>query len=190
MRFGRCVFMKVSDEELVEIIKTQNDPMQSGETALLISRFSPVIRVKAAKLHTKDIESEDLCQEGYLALFDAIRGFDGSKGSFSAYAGKCISNRMISAAVKARGDMVKDDDFDFTLVPDGSGSTDDYLISKEDNDAVAEKMLTLLSELEYNVFRKYLDGYSYKQIAEKMGITPKSADNALSRAKKKLRELL
>ena len=36
----------------------------------------------------------------------------------------------------------------------------------------------------------YLDGFSYKQIAEKMNITPKSADNALSRARKKLRQLL
>ena len=182
--------MKVTDEELVGIIKTQTDPMQSGETALLISRYSPVIRIKAAKLHNKSIESEDLCQEGYLALFDAIRGFDGGKGSFSAYAGKCISNRMITAAAKARGNLVKDDDFDLTLVPDSSTSTDDYLISKEDNTAMTEKMLTSLSQLEYNVFRQYLEGYSYKQIAEKMGITAKSADNALSRAKKKLKELL
>lgn len=182
--------MKVSDEELVGIIKTQADPMQSGETALLISRYSPVIRIKAAKLRNKAIESEDLCQEGYLALFDAIRGFESCKGSFSAYAGKCISNRMINAAVKARGEFVKDDDFDLTLVPDGGTSTDDYLIYKEDNDALTEKMLTSLSELEYNVFRRYLDGYSYKQTAEILGITPKSADNALSRAKKKLKELL
>ncbi len=164
--------------------------MQSGETALLISRYSPVIRFKAAKLRNKSIDSEDLCQEGYLALFDAIRGFDLNKGSFSAYAGKCISNRMISAAVKARGEFVKDDDFDFTTVPDSGTSTDDYLITKEDNNAITEKMLTSLSELEYNVFRRYLDGYSYKQTAEVLGITPKSADNALSRAKKKLKELL
>lgn len=182
--------MKVTDEELIGIIKTQSDPMQSGETALLISRYSPIIRIKAAKLHNKEIESEDLCQEGYLALFDAIRGFDDSRGSFSAFAGKCISNRMINAAVKARSALEKADDFDFTLIPDGSTSTDDYLISKEDNNAVIEKMLTSLSELEYNVFRQYLDGYSYKQIAEKMGITAKSADNALSRAKKKLKEVL
>ena len=182
--------MKVTDEELVGIIKTQTDPLQSGETALLISRYSPVIRIKAAKLRNKNIDSEDLCQEGYLALFDAIRGFDFGKGGFSAYAGKCISNRMITAAVKARGEFVKDDDFDLASVPDTATSTDDYLISKEADDALTEKMLTCLSELEYNVFRLYLDDYSYKQIAEKMGITAKSADNALSRAKKKLKELL
>ena len=182
--------MKVTDEELVGIIGTQPDPMQSGETALLISRYSPVIRLKAANLHTKDIEYEDLCQEGYLALFDAVRAYDSSKGAFSSFAGKCISNRMINAAAKARGNLEKADNFDFTLVPDSRASTDDYLISKEDDLAITEKMLTLLSEKEYKVFRLHIDGYSYRQIAEKMGITPKSADNALSRAKKKLKELL
>jgi len=182
--------MKVTDEELVGIIRTRPDPMQGGETALLISRYSPVIRLKAAKLRNKDIDTEDLCQEGYLALFDAIRAYDSSKGAFSTFAGRCISNRMINAAAKARGSLEKADNFDFTLVPDGSTSTDDYLISKEDDTALTEKMLMVLSEKEYNVFRLYLDGYSYKQIAEKTGITPKSADNALSRAKKKLKELL
>ena len=182
--------MKVTDEELVGLIRTQPDPMHSGETALLISRYSPVIRLKAAKLHNKDIESEDLCQEGYLALFDAVKAYDSSKGGFSAFAGKCISNRMINAAAKARGSLEKADNFDFTLVPDESTSTDDYLISKEDDLALTEKMLTMLSEMEYKVFRLHLDGYSYRQIAETMNITPKSADNALSRARKKLRELL
>ncbi|MCR4780877.1 MAG: sigma-70 family RNA polymerase sigma factor [Ruminiclostridium sp.] len=182
--------MKVTDEELVGIIRTQPDPLQSGETALLISRYSPVIRLKAAKLRNKDIESEDLCQEGYLALFDAIRAYDSTKGTFSAFAGRCISNRMINSAAKARGRLEKADNFDFTLVPDSAAPTDDYLISKEDDTAVTEKMLTLLSKKEYNVFRLHLDGYSYRQIAEKLGIPPKSADNALSRAKKKLKELL
>ena len=167
--------MKVSDEELTKIINSQTDPMQSSEMALLISRYSPAIRIKAAKLKNKNIEPEDLCQEGYLALFEAVRAFDPEKGSFSACAGTCINNSMKNAVI---------------LVPDESGSADEYLITKEDNDEIAEKLLTLLTEKEYDVLRLYLDGYSYKQIAEKMGISQKSVDNGLSRARKKLKELL
>ena len=181
--------MKVSDEELVGIIKEQPDPMQSSEMALLISRYSHIIRIKAAKLHTKEVEFEDLCQEGYLALFDALRAFDPTKGSFSAFTGTCIANRMKNAVIKAHGKFEKDDDFDLAQIPDEGSSADDYIITKED-DAVVEHLLSFLTHKEYSVMKLFLDGYSYKQIAEKLGITPKSADNALSRARKKLKALL
>ncbi len=181
--------MRVTDEELVGIIRKQPDPMQSSEMALLISRYSHIIRLKAVKLGTKDIESEDLCQEGYLALFDALRAFDEKKGSFSAFAGTCISNRMKNAVIKARGKLTKDDDFDIGQVADEGTSADDYIISKEANEGV-EHLLSFLSPLEYDVMKLFIDGYSYKQIAEKLSITPKSADNALLRARKKLKQLL
>ena len=182
--------MKVSDEELVGIIKERPDPMQSSETALLISRYSRVIRIKAAKLHTSDTDPEDLCQEGYLALFDAVRAYDGTKGLFSAFAGRCIENRMKNAVLKGRGKLEKDEDFDVTLIADESAAAEDYVITKENDDEIVEMLLSHLTEKEYNVLKLYIDGYSYKQIAEKMDISVKSADNALSRARKKLRELL
>ena len=181
--------MRVSDEELVIKIRNQPDPMQSSEMALLISRYSPVIRIKAVKLCTSDIEPEDLCQEGYLALFDALRTFDVNKGVFSVFAGICITNRMKNAVAKAHGKLKKDDDFDLGQVPDEGSSADDYIITKEDNEVV-EQLLSFLSQKEYSVMKLFLDGYSYKQIAEKLNITPKSADNALSRARKKLKQLL
>ena len=83
----------------------------------------------------------------------------------------------------------KDDDFDLAQIPDAGSSADDYIITKEDNEVV-EHLLSFLSQKEYSVMKLFLDGYSYKQIAEKLDITPKSADNALSRARKKLKALL
>lgn len=181
--------MKVSDEELAGIIRDQSDPMHSSEMALLISRYSPVIRLKASKFRNTDIEYEDLCQEGYLALFDALEAFDAAKGTFSAFAGTCIANRMKNAVIKAHGRFEKDDGFDLAQIPDENLSADDYVITKEDAETV-EHLLSFLSQKEYSVMKLFLDGYSYKQIAEKLGISPKSADNALSRARKKLKSLL
>ncbi len=182
--------MKAADEELIAAIREQSDPMHSSEMALLISRYSRVIRLKASRLRSTDIETEDLCQEGYLALFDAVRAFDESKGKFSTFVGKCITNRMKNVVVKAHGKLEKADDYDLELIPDDSGSADDYLITKEDDGEISRKLLSLLTEKEYSVLRLYLDGYSYKQIAEKMDITPKSADNALTRARNKLKAVL
>ena len=44
------------------------------------------------------------------------------------------------------------------------------------------------TDMEKRIFSLYLLGYSYRQIGERMQISPKSADNALQRAKKKLRD--
>ncbi len=46
-----------------------------------------------------------------------------------------------------------------------------------------------LSQFEQNVVNLYIEGMSYQQIAEHLGRTPKSIDNALQRIKKKLGEL-
>ncbi len=181
--------MKAADEELVGFIRNQSDPMNSSEMALLISRYSPVIRIKASKLRSRDIDQEDLCQEGYLALFDSIRAYDSTKGSFASFAGICIANRMKNAVIKAHGRLEKDDSFDLETVPDAQTSADEYIISKEDNEVV-EHLLSFLSPKEYSVMKLFLEGFSYKQIAEKLDITPKSTDNALSRARKKLKQLL
>jgi DNA-binding NarL/FixJ family response regulator len=45
----------------------------------------------------------------------------------------------------------------------------------------------LLSELEYAVFRLEFEGYTTKDIALKLGKTPKSVDNAKARIAKRLR---
>jgi RNA polymerase sporulation-specific sigma factor len=45
---------------------------------------------------------------------------------------------------------------------------------------------TALSDLESRVLSLYLDGYSYEQIAERIGCDTKTVDNALQRVKRKV----
>ena len=47
-----------------------------------------------------------------------------------------------------------------------------------------------LTDLEYRVWAAHLAGFSYADIAAKWGISPKSAENALARARRKLVQLL
>ena len=46
----------------------------------------------------------------------------------------------------------------------------------------------LLSHKEQTVLQLYSSGLSYKEISKELGCTLKSVDNALSRAKRKLKE--
>lgn len=176
---------------LVDIVHKQRAPMQSAEMAQLIYRYTRSIRVKAARLRNSEIDSDDLLQEGFLGLLDAIRSYRFERGSFSVFANACISNRMMSAARKAGKDsFASADDFDLEQISDERTCAEDYVILKERNAELYAKLEALLSKKEYETLRLYLAGFSYKEIAERLDITEKSVDNSLSRAKQKLKSRL
>lgn len=180
--------MAVSDEALVSIIRNQPAPMQTKEMALLTYRYARIIRIKASKLKTADIEADDLQQEGFIALFSAVKAYSSDKGSFSSFADVCIGNRMKNAVLRARR-YEKAEDYDFEQIQDDSAPTDDFVILKEYNTELFKRLSQILSQREFSVIGLYMNGYSYKQIAEKLGTSVKSVDNSLSRARQKLKKL-
>ena len=68
---------------------------------------------------------------------------------------------------------------------DGIGNPEQMMIDQENVAQFWEKLRTHLSKMEREVLDQYLAGFHYQQIAEKMGKSPKSIDNALSRIKNK-----
>jgi RNA polymerase sporulation-specific sigma factor len=62
----------------------------------------------------------------------------------------------------------------------------DLVISAERIRALQEHFDTVLSDLEAEVLRLYVDGKSYQEIAEVLQRHVKSIDNALQRIKRKL----
>jgi RNA polymerase sporulation-specific sigma factor len=48
----------------------------------------------------------------------------------------------------------------------------------------------ILSPLEMEVLRKYIEGKSYNEVAEELNRSVKSVDNALQRVKNKLEKLI
>ena len=60
------------------------------------------------------------------------------------------------------------------------------VVSSERMGAMRDSMATLLSGLEVDVLRLYVEGRSYQEIGEELGRHVKSIDNALQRIKRKL----
>ncbi len=158
-------------------------------TALLISKYIPLIKAKANCFRNRCVEADDLISEGFLGLLSAIRSYNPEKGSFSALASVCISNKMKSAVTKGSDTFLKMslDESAIEEISDGNPNTEDLIILKEQNNEMLKQVDELLSEREREVFYLYLSAYSYNQIAEKLNISPKSVDNAITRAKAKLR---
>ncbi len=183
--------MALTDEELVGVLQNHTSPMESPEISLLIYRYSRIIRIKASKLKKSvNIDDDDLFQEGVLGLLNAVRAYKSEKGKFQSFAEVCIVNRMKNAVSKSTNGYTVAEDYDFEQITDESALTEDYVILKERNDELFEKLEKLLSKKELAVLQLYLEGFSYKQIASKLSVSIKSVDNSLSRSKQKLKQWL
>lgn len=178
----------VDDEQLLKSISDASDSTERSEkTSELISRYMRIIKIKAKKMRSNRVEADDLVSEGFLGLLNAIRSYSPEKGKFSAFANICIANKMKSAVMKSNNQLTLADDFDFDEIEDAKASTEDLVILKEQNKEIYDKLNTLLSKRERDVLSLYIGACSYNDIAEKLNISIKSVDNALSRARAKLK---
>ncbi len=183
--------MALTDEELVLAFQSCPAPMESTEISSLIYRYSRIIRLKASKLKKNaDIDSDDLFQEGVLGLIEAARQYRTEKGRFQPFAEVCIVNRMKNVLIKSARGLTVAEDYDFEQLRDDGAKTEENLILKEQSAELSAKLSKLLSKRELSVLSLYLEGFSYKQIAEKLAVPVKSVDNSLSRAKQKLKKWL
>jgi RNA polymerase sporulation-specific sigma factor len=125
-------------------------------------------------------------------LLSAIRTFNENDGKFSSYANVCIDNRIKSVFGRKLSDgnkyvALSDGNFNISLTPDRH-LTEELVIEKENETEIAGFLSEILSETELKVFNLYLNSYSYNAIASRLSISVKSVDNALSRARGKLRK--
>ena len=74
-----------------------------------------------------------------------------------------------------------------TLSGDIMDNPEQLIINQENLQLFWERLRERLSAMERQVLDEYLSGLNYRQIAEKMGKSPKAIDNALSRIKSKIR---
>ena len=176
----------LSDGELVWHIR-------SGEyeyLQTLINRYMPYIKSVASRFN--QFESEDIIQEGRMAIFSATKVFDGEKASFSTFVKLCI-NRAVGDYVKAFSVKKRIPQKLITSIEDLELSIDEnpekLVIDKESYDLLSKKLKERLSDLEYKVLREFLAGASYVESAQKLKISQKSYDNALKRIRNKLKSL-
>ena len=180
------------DRKLISLLRSGTE----NALAVLISRYMGLVRAKAGACTIQGYETDDIVQEGLIALLDAIKGYDaGADAGFAAYAAACIDNRIRKTARYAQTNKARSlnrslplDELDGDAVSSASATPEEIVIAKEKLDAVRSGVDTLLSDLERDVLFLYLDGDDYKQISQKIGISAKAVDNALQRVRRKLKQ--
>ncbi len=198
------IFDDMQDDEIVDVARSGSTEAQE----YLIKKYKSFVRAKARSYFLIGADREDIIQEGMIGLYKAIRDFRAERlASFKAFAELCITRQIITAIKTATRQKhiplnsyvslnrpIYDEDSDRTLLDIMPGNRvldpEEVVISSEEVGNMEDKIIEILSELEWQVLNSYLDGKSYLEIAEELERHVKSVDNALQRVKRKLERYL
>jgi RNA polymerase sporulation-specific sigma factor len=201
-RFVATPLADCTDDDLA--VRAQSGDRLAQQT--LIERYRRFARAKGRGYFLVGGDSDDVEQEALIGLYKAIRDYMPERqASFRAFAELCITRQIITAIktatrqkhqplnqyVSISGSRDTDDRPSDRVVEDlldDSPSSDpaDQVVSGERLDSLRAAMAEMLSGLEVDVLRLYVEGKSYQEIGDTLGRHVKSIDNALQRIKRKV----
>ncbi len=187
----------LSDEELVLQCRGGNTEAEE----ILLKRYTVVVKREVRYLFLVGAETEDLMQEAMIGLVKAIREYAPGNGvSFHTYATSCIRNQIRSAIRSANRMKHQPLNEYMSIYPDTDGAEEAIMITDDSADPekrvleqeglreLEDKISKLLSSMERTVALLYLRGMSHSEIAGILGKPERSVNNALTRARNKLRQ--
>jgi RNA polymerase sporulation-specific sigma factor len=194
-----------SDAEDADLVERYQRLAEPEVLELLIARYRRFARAKARGYFLIGGDSDDVEQEALIGLYKAVRDFrPDHQASFRAFAELCIKRQIITAIKTATrqkhqplnqyqsisgarpGDEAGEAAIDEILVSHTDEDPCDTVVADERMASMQESMDRLLSSLEVEVLRLYVEGKSYQEISDQLGRHTKSIDNALQRIKRKL----
>ena len=175
----------------------------------LIDRYCEFVRLKARSYFLIGADREDIVQEGMIGLFKAVRDYREDRDtSFRAFAEICVTRQIITAVktatrqkhaplnsyVSLNNPAVEVEEPDRAAVDFLAGRETpdpaDLVISTEEALSIKDSFAKMLSRLEAEVLKLYVEGRSYQEIAVDLDRHVKSIDNALQRIKRKVEQHL
>lgn len=185
-------FEGIDDFELLELAKQDDQQAING----LFARHIGIVSAEANRFFLLGGDKDDLMQEGLIGLYNAIRKYDlESDLEFKYFARRCVRNSILDAVKSANRDKHKslNDSVSYDSVMEiaaDSKTPEELFLQEEFNKQFEDVCERVLSELQKQVLKHYLDGYSYQQIADMLKANYKQVDNAITQIKIKLRENL
>jgi RNA polymerase sigma-70 factor (ECF subfamily) len=132
-------------------------------------------------------EAEDIMQEAFLAAFGKLDTYKGEV-SFGAWLKKIVINRSLDSLKKKKATYDSIDDLDSDL------PEDENLAYNFETDQLIDQIKLAIQQLDNGyrvVLTLYLlEDYDHEEIGRMLGISPNTSRSQLSRAKKRLLEIL
>ena len=178
------------DKKLAALFKSGDDRAFNE----LVFRHIGTIGHIASRFSAGGYEHSDFVQEGLLGLMSACLSYDETENdSFKSYMSLVVERRFISIIrrLSAKKSIPDSATVQYESIGDNiedkSQSPEDLIQCREQLDQLLKQLKSKLSPREYQTLTLFVSGMSYKSISQKLGISEKSVDNALQRARKKCR---
>ena len=180
---------------------------QSGDNIAmetLLLRYKKMVKRKASRMFIAGGDHDDVIQEGMIGLFKAVREYNPDKQvAFSSFAVYCVLSQITDAvrtasrakhsalnlSISIQGLSLDEDEDPYNLldvfIDLSKSDPEKLLISKEEQSSLFDFMETELTGNERDALKLFIEGYSYADIADRLGRTVKSVDSAIQRARAK-----
>lgn len=196
--------LDVSIMEVQDILKNGKPEEKNYMFELVFDRFQFFIKKQISNLFVANMDREDLMQEATMCFYNSILNYDIDRGAFIFFTRTYIQRNIWSLISKSRRHTKNNITFvsiDSFSNEENKNNYDDHLyyqmtdnVNIEDSLIIREQtmdylnqMEEILTERERKAMYLYLRKASYEEIAEVCGISEKSVDNSLHRAKSKLK---
>ncbi len=188
--------MKNDDYELVYLAQDGNEDAIN----IIYDKYKPIIIKKSKNaivfVTHHGIEINDIMQEGYIGLEEAIRNFSqDNEATFYTFANLCIDRQILNFLRKINGNkdrilneaIIIDDSLEKTLKD--NYNVEENLLGKDNNEQITKKIRDSLTEFEKIVFDLRIKGYSFEEISNTLNKDLKSIYNTLQRIKVKFKKI-
>lgn len=177
-------------EELLHAIQNGS----SGAFVKLSELYAPLLNKEVSRYADSlgDADLEDLRQGASISLYRAALAYRADRGvTFGLFAKICVVNGVADTLryIEKRTADISVETLTEAEMPESDENPQSVTIDKIRAGELWSRIRFTLTALEYQIFDLYLDGYSYAEIARRIGKTPKSVDNALRRVKGKLQRV-
>lgn len=174
----------MTDQELIAAVKDGDDDAFKE----IVLRYEPVVAATVIGMLGNCPEAEDVGQETFMRFYNGIKNFRGD-ASVKTYITRIAINQAINE-IRRRKRVSKI----FSSTPaDELPEIPDYRPTEDqgpDKELVEQAIQKLDEDFRSVVVLRLIDGYSTAETAEMLGIPAGTVLSRLSRAQKKLREIL
>lgn len=198
--------LDVSIMQVQDILKNGATDEKNYMFELVFDRFQFFIKKQISNLFVANMDREDLMQEATMCFYNSILNYDIERGAFIFFTRTYIQRNIWSLISKSRKHTKNNITFvsiDSFSNEENKNNYDDHLyyqmtdnvniedtiITREQTMDYLNQMEEVLTERERKAMYLYLRKASYEEIAEVCGISEKSVDNSLHRAKSKMKNI-
>ncbi len=178
-----------SDEALAQMAQNGN---RDAENELVV-RALPTVKFLVGTFSSPDnsVGEDDFIQEALLGVLSAIHSYNKDRGAgFMTFASRCALNRVLTFSKKTSSHSIPVLSLgDSPLANQLLSEPEALLVADESYKKFIKSVRLALTETELKVLNCYLKGLSYEKISSETGLTPKAVDNALFRARKKIKAM-